>query len=84
MAAELGRDRAIEVVEVVAGSPAERAGLHAEDLIVSVDGRDVTDVGDLQRLMTADRIGHEVALGVVRGGVPTTLQIVPVELQDPR
>ena len=83
-AAELGRDRAIEVVEVVAGSPADRAGLHAEDLIVSVDGRDVSDVGDLQRLMTAERIGREVALGVVRGGVRTTLSIVPVELQDPR
>jgi S1-C subfamily serine protease len=84
VAADLGRDRAIEVVEVVAGSPADRAGLHAEDLIVAVDGRDVTDVGDLQRLMTAERIGREVALGVVRGGVATTLPIVPVELADPR
>jgi S1-C subfamily serine protease len=82
VAAELGRDRAIEVVEVVAGSPAARAGLRAEDLIVSVDGRDVTDVGDLQRLMTADRIGREVALGVVRGGAPVTVPITPVELRD--
>src|SRR5499427_2507327 len=59
VAGELGRDRAIEVVEVVAGSPADRAGLRPEDLIVSVDGADVTDVGDLQRLMTAERIGRE-------------------------
>jgi S1-C subfamily serine protease len=84
LAGDLGRDRAIEVVEVVAGSPADRAGLRAEDLIVSVDGRDVNDVGDLQRLMTAERIGREVVLGVVRGGVRTTLPIVPVELTDPR
>ncbi|MGE0029050.1 MAG: S1C family serine protease, partial [Thermoleophilia bacterium] len=80
--AELGRDRAIEVVEVVPGSPADRAGLRAEDLIVSVDGVDVTDVGDLQRLMTAGRIGCEVALGVVRGGTRTTLPITPVELRE--
>ena len=80
---ELGRDRAIEVVEVVAGSPADRAGLRAEDLIVSVDGADVNDVGDLQRLMTADRIGREVALGVVRGGTRMTLPITPVELREP-
>ena len=79
--AELGRDRAIEVVEVVPGSPADRAGLRAEDLIVSVDGVDVTDVGDLQRLMTAARIGSEVALGVVRGGTRTTIPIVPGELR---
>ena len=37
-AASLGRDRAIEVVEVIEGSPAARAGLRAEDLIVGVDG----------------------------------------------
>jgi S1-C subfamily serine protease len=84
VATELGRERAIEVVEVVAGSPAARAGLRAEDLIVSVDDRDVTDVGDLQRLMSAERIGREVVLGVVRGGVRTTVPIVPVELDDPR
>jgi S1-C subfamily serine protease len=82
VAAELGRDRAIEVVEVVPGSPAARAGLRAEDLIVSVDGRDVSDVGDLQRLMTAERIGREVALGVIRGGAPVTVPITPVELRD--
>src|SRR5437763_1666077 len=51
-AARLGRDRAIEVVEVVAGSPAELAGLRAEDLIVGLDGEELRDVGDLQRLMT--------------------------------
>ena len=83
VAADLGRGRAIEVVEVVAGSPADRAGLRPEDLIVSVDGQDVTDVGDLQRLMTPERIGREVALGVVRNGARTTLPITPVELREP-
>src|SRR6266480_3319790 len=47
----LGRDSAVEVVEVVSGSPAARAGLQAEDLITEVDGRAMSDVGDLQRLM---------------------------------
>jgi S1-C subfamily serine protease len=83
VASGLGRDRAIEVVEVVPGSPADRAGLRPEDLIVSVDGADVTDVGDLQRLMTAERIGRELALGVVRGGDRTTIAITPVELRHP-
>src|SRR6476661_11281911 len=41
------QDAAIEVVEVVEGSPAAQAGLRAEDLIVRVDGRPMTDVGDL-------------------------------------
>jgi len=83
VAAMLGRDAGIEVVEVVAGSPAEQAGLRPEDLIVDVDGRPVSDVGDLQRLMGVERIGRPVELGVVRDGARRSLALVPVELSDP-
>jgi S1-C subfamily serine protease len=76
----LGRGQAVEVVEVVGGSPAERAGLRAEDLIVGFDGSPLTDVGDLQRRMTAEAIGREVLLDVVRAGEPRTLRAVPAEL----
>jgi S1-C subfamily serine protease len=78
--ASLGRESAVEVVEVVAGSPAARAGLRAEDLIVEVDGRPMADVGDLQRLMDAERIGRRVEVRVVRGDRALTLELVPVEL----
>ena len=79
-AASLGRDRAIEVVEVIEGSPAARAGLRAEDLIVGVDGQSVRGVDDLQRLMTEERIGVSCALEVVRDGVARTVALVPREL----
>jgi len=81
-ATQLARDRAIEIVEVVTDSPAERAGLRAEDLIVGVDGEAVRDVGDLQRLMTDGAIGRELRLEVVRGGEPRTVVVVPSELSD--
>ncbi len=80
VAASVGRDRAIEVVEVIDGSPAARAGLRAEDLIVGVDGQPVRGVDDLQRLMTGERIGVECALEVVRGGESRTVALVPREL----
>ena len=60
VSSQLGREKGIEVVEVVSGSPAASAGLHAEDLIVEVDGEPMADVGDLQRLMVAERIGQGV------------------------
>jgi S1-C subfamily serine protease len=82
VATALGRDQAIEVVEVVSGSPAERAGVRAEDLIVALDGGALRDVGDLQRQMTDDAIGRELRLEVVRGGEPRTLTAVPAELSD--
>src|SRR4051795_11496177 len=80
VAAQLGRTQAIEVVEVVKGSPAERAGVRAEDLIVALDGAPLGDVGDLQRRMTADAIGRELAGRGVRDGAPLTLRVVPSEL----
>jgi S1-C subfamily serine protease len=79
--ASLGRDSAVEVVEVVPGSPAARAGLRAEDLIVEVDGRPMADVGDLQRLMDAERIARHVETKVIRGERLLTVDLVPMELE---
>jgi S1-C subfamily serine protease len=79
-AASIGRDRGIEVVEVVEGSPAARAGLRPEDLIVAVDGEPVADVGDLQRLMVAERIGQGLTVQLVRSGRSSQLDLVPREL----
>jgi S1-C subfamily serine protease len=80
VSATLGRDRAIEVVEVIDGSPAHRAGLRAEDLVVAVDGVEVRGVDDLLRLMTEERIGVPVSVEVVREGVARTVSLVPREL----
>ncbi|HEY6771683.1 MAG TPA: trypsin-like peptidase domain-containing protein [Solirubrobacterales bacterium] len=82
IASRLGREKGIEVVEVVPGSPAGRAGLRPEDLIVAVDGEAMADVGDLQRLMVAERIGHAIQVEVVREGVSRELDLIPRELES--
>jgi S1-C subfamily serine protease len=80
LAAHLGRTSAIEVVEVVEGSPAESAGLKPEDLIVEVDGTAVEQVNDLQRLMAGELIGRSATILVVRGGRSISVELVPAEL----
>jgi serine protease Do len=83
LARELGRDgAAVEVVEVVPESPAQRAGLRPEDLIVDVDGTPVADAGDLQRLLAGDLIGSAVTLTVVRAGRAFPLELHPAELES--
>ena len=66
---------------MVDGSPAARAGLRNEDLIIDVDGVLVTDAGDLQRLMVGERIARPIPVRAFRGGELLELTVVPVELQ---
>jgi serine protease Do len=79
-AAEWGGGTCVEVVEVVDGSPADRAGLRPEDLLLELDGQRVKDVGDLQRMMVAELIGARVQASVIRAGRTLRLELVPVEL----
>src|SRR5262245_45677997 len=81
LARELGRTGGVEVVDVVAGSPAARGGLRPEDLIVSVDSTPIDGVDALHRLMIDDAIGREVRLEVVREGELREIRLVPVELE---
>jgi S1-C subfamily serine protease len=72
----------VEVVEVVSGSPADRAGVREGDLIVEVDGRAVESAADLQRMMVAEVIGTELSARIWRTGSELELRIVPVELGE--
>jgi serine protease Do len=75
-----GRQFGIEVVEVVDGSPADRAGLRPEDLILDLDGTPVESPSDLQRLMVAEAIDTVVKIRVWREGTEREAFVRPVEL----
>jgi serine protease Do len=81
LARELDRTTGVEVVEVVEGSPAAKAGLRREDLIVAVGETPVEGVDDLQRLMTGELIGESVTTTVLREGSRIEVRLVPVELE---
>ena len=72
----------VEVVEVVSGSPADRAGVREGDLIVEVDNRAVESAADLQRRMVAEVIGTPVRARIWRTGSEVELQVVPEELSE--
>jgi serine protease Do len=80
LARRLGRRGCIEVVEVVPGRPADRAGIRAGDLIVALDGSPVEDVPTLQRLMAGELIGATVTVTVARDDTLHELRLVAEEL----
>jgi S1-C subfamily serine protease len=55
------------LLNVVPGSPAQRAGLREHDLIVRFAGNPVASVDDLHRLLTEERSNVPCELEVIRG-----------------
>ncbi len=78
---KLGRASGVEIVQVVEGGPAERAGLRPEDLIVELDGTAIEGMDELQRVVVSELIGRPVHAKVVREGREQDVEIVPAELE---
>jgi S1-C subfamily serine protease len=76
----LGRKTGLLVAQVVAGGPADRAGLRAGDLLLTVAGKAVAASQDLQRLMFSDAIGQPLAITVMRNGALVDVIAEPTEL----
>jgi S1-C subfamily serine protease len=76
----LGRKTGLLVAQVVAGGPADRAGLRAGDLLLSVGGKPVAVSQDLQRQMFSDAIGQPLAVTVMRNGALVDVIAEPTEL----
>ncbi len=78
----VGRPSGVEIVEVAMDSPAARAGLRVEDLVIELDGRPISSVDDVQRSMTEAAIGQRIPIKLLRGAQLLELAITPVELVD--
>jgi serine protease Do len=80
VARETGRDAGVEIVQVVEGSPASRAGLRLEDLILDVGGQPTEGMDDLQRIMVGEAVGRPTTMRVYRDGRILTVDVTPIEL----
>jgi serine protease Do len=80
----LERARGALVNSVEKGSPADKAGVEASDIIVKFDGKPVEASSDLPRIVGATRPGSQVQLEVLRKGAPKAFAITVGELQEER
>jgi serine protease Do len=69
----LSEERGAIVMKVVEGSPAEKAGLKENDVIVSFNGRRVDSVRELQRLLSETPADRNVSMEIMRGGAHQTI-----------
>ncbi len=66
----------IRIEKVVEGSPAARAGLLRDDIVVSIDGAPITSVGAAQALLSGKAPGQSVRIVVQRAGQPLTFTLL--------
>jgi Do/DeqQ family serine protease len=64
------------VSQVIEGSPAEKAGIKAGDVITSINGRNIANASDLRNTIGLLRIGEKVELGLIRDGKPRRVTAV--------
>ena len=79
---DLPADSGLLVLNLVPGSPAQRAGLRERDVIVRFGGKTVGNVDDLHRLLTDERSGLACEVEAVRGTELLKLMINPEPRRD--
>ena len=82
LAYRLPADTGVFVSQVEPESPAAKAGVREADIIIALDGGAAARIETLHRTLTADRIGREIELRVLRGVEVLTLKVTPREMPE--
>ena len=73
------RGPGVRVQAVLPGSPAEKAGIRAGDVITAVDGEPLAGLRGLSKVLKAHRPGDRIVLTVTRDGTPLNVHAVLAE-----
>ena len=74
--------KGVLVTEVFKDSPAEKGGIKAEDIIISVRGKKVSSSHELVKVVANLPVGEAVSIGLMRQGVEKTLSVTMVKRTD--
>jgi len=77
----LGKPVGALVQGVESGTPAEKAGIEAGDIIVKVDGKVIEKSGDLPRIIGGTKPGSKVVLQVFRRGSTKDVTVTVAEIE---
>ncbi|MDY0107595.1 MAG: DegQ family serine endoprotease [Giesbergeria sp.] len=77
----LGKQQGALVTGVEAGSPAEKAGIEAGDIIMRFDGKAIEKIADLPRMVGNTKPGTKSTLTVFRRGTTRDVSIVIAEIE---
>jgi serine protease Do len=70
-----GADHGVVIDDVEAGSPAERAGLKREDVILSIDGKPINSADELVTIVSESKIGRKLRVEYLRDKKPLAADV---------
>ena len=70
------------VSQIQKNSPAAAAGIRSGDIILAVDGKDISDSAELARLIANHKPGSEANLHILRNGKRMDVKVTITELED--
>jgi len=65
----------VVIVEVIDGSPASKAGLKPEDVIIKVDNKNVKNISEFRYYLYKHKIGDEANITVYRNGDTKSIKV---------
>lgn len=75
-------EEGVLIRDVIAGGPADQAGIIPLDVITAIDGKKVTDSGQLQELLYQAKVGQRMNISLVRGREELTLTVTLGKLPE--
>ena len=76
---DLSQANGAQLIDIDQSGPAAQAGLLTGDVVIALDGKPVSGVADLVRLLDADKINRAVSVDFLRRSERLRLWIGPVE-----
>ena len=73
---KLTEPRGVLIREVITGQPADKGGVRANDIVVSIDGTPTHAPRDLQRIVSSSPVGRRIKISVLRDGKTEDLEVV--------
>lgn len=79
----LRRGDNVQELAVIPGGPADKAGLEENDIILEVNGEEITESNSLIRLLAEFEPGQSIRLKVWKDGEEKMMKVVLGEFEDP-
>ncbi len=78
----MSKPAGVLVQDVMSGTPAEKAGIKAGDVILSVDGKDVNAANEIQTIIAEHKPGDVVSVKIYRSGNTVEKDVTLNELPE--